>query len=262
MAAALLATSDAGRAAARPRRRHRQPARDRGLADPRAVRPRRGGARLAPLGGAPSDARGADRRAARALAARPRAGRRRRDHRLLRHLPRLPQPQERRAAAAARRLFDRQLADLDRGLFGGHDPAALLHDAVGTGLADARLLGRLHAVLPLHPGHARPRAGVLARTSAAGSSTPPRCRSTGCWARRATSCCPRSGRSTPSPAPSRRWRAPTPRSCRPSCSTSAPSSCATRRSGRRRASAPSRRCTSRSSSRPRSPRTCSGSAAR
>jgi PAP2 superfamily len=32
-------------------------------------------------------------------------------------------------------LFDRQLADLDRGLFFGHDPAALLHDAVGTGLA-------------------------------------------------------------------------------------------------------------------------------
>jgi hypothetical protein len=32
-------------------------------------------------------------------------------------------------------LFDRRLADLDRGLFFGHDPAALLHDAVGTGLA-------------------------------------------------------------------------------------------------------------------------------
>ena len=32
-------------------------------------------------------------------------------------------------------IFDRQLADLDRGLFFGHDPAALLHDAVGTGLA-------------------------------------------------------------------------------------------------------------------------------
>jgi hypothetical protein len=32
-------------------------------------------------------------------------------------------------------LFDRQLADVDRGLFFGHDPAALLHDALGTGLA-------------------------------------------------------------------------------------------------------------------------------
>jgi hypothetical protein len=32
-------------------------------------------------------------------------------------------------------LFDGRLADLDRGLFFGHDPAALLHDAVGTGLA-------------------------------------------------------------------------------------------------------------------------------
>jgi hypothetical protein len=32
-------------------------------------------------------------------------------------------------------LFDRDLADFDRGLFAGHDPAALLHDVVGTGLA-------------------------------------------------------------------------------------------------------------------------------
>jgi hypothetical protein len=32
-------------------------------------------------------------------------------------------------------LFDRQLADFDRGLFAGHDAAALLHDAFGTGLA-------------------------------------------------------------------------------------------------------------------------------
>jgi hypothetical protein len=32
-------------------------------------------------------------------------------------------------------LFDRQLADFDRGMFAGHDPAMLLHDALGTGLA-------------------------------------------------------------------------------------------------------------------------------
>ncbi len=31
-------------------------------------------------------------------------------------------------------LFDRQLADLDRSLFGGSDPAALLHDLLGTGV--------------------------------------------------------------------------------------------------------------------------------
>lgn len=31
-------------------------------------------------------------------------------------------------------LFDRQLAGLDRDLFGGNDPAALLHDLLGTGL--------------------------------------------------------------------------------------------------------------------------------
>ena len=32
-------------------------------------------------------------------------------------------------------LFDNQLASFDRSLFFGHDPAALLHDVVGTGLA-------------------------------------------------------------------------------------------------------------------------------
>src|SRR5688572_32997102 len=32
-------------------------------------------------------------------------------------------------------LFDSQLADFDRGMFAGHDPATLLHDVVGTGLA-------------------------------------------------------------------------------------------------------------------------------
>ena len=32
-------------------------------------------------------------------------------------------------------LFDRQLADLDRVLFGGHDPAGLLHVLLGTGVA-------------------------------------------------------------------------------------------------------------------------------
>ena len=31
-------------------------------------------------------------------------------------------------------LFDRQLADFDRGLFGGNDPAALLHSLLGTGV--------------------------------------------------------------------------------------------------------------------------------
>jgi hypothetical protein len=29
-------------------------------------------------------------------------------------------------------LFDRQLAEADRALFGGHDPAALMHEALGT----------------------------------------------------------------------------------------------------------------------------------
>ena len=32
-------------------------------------------------------------------------------------------------------LFDRQLADIDRSIFGGNDPAALLHDLLGTGIS-------------------------------------------------------------------------------------------------------------------------------
>jgi hypothetical protein len=32
-------------------------------------------------------------------------------------------------------LYDRQLADIDRSMFGGNDPAALLHDLLGTGLS-------------------------------------------------------------------------------------------------------------------------------
>jgi PAP2 superfamily len=32
-------------------------------------------------------------------------------------------------------LFDRRLADLDRGLFAGHDPAALLHSVLGSGIS-------------------------------------------------------------------------------------------------------------------------------
>jgi len=38
-------------------------------------------------------------------------------------------------------LFDRQLADWDRVLFGGNDPAALLHTLLGTGFANHALSG-------------------------------------------------------------------------------------------------------------------------
>jgi hypothetical protein len=38
-------------------------------------------------------------------------------------------------------LFDRQLAELDRSLFGGNDPAALLHTLLGTGLSTYVLSG-------------------------------------------------------------------------------------------------------------------------
>ena len=101
-----------------------------------AVRPRHGGARLAPLGGAPADARGARRRPARALDARaagwPSAARSSPST-----SPTSPTATSRASCRCCGPAISstRQLADLDRGLFFGHDPAALLHDAVGTGLA-------------------------------------------------------------------------------------------------------------------------------
>jgi len=46
-------------------------------------------------------------------------------------------------------LFDRQLADLDRDLFAGHDPAALLHGLLGTGALPTHLLSTVYAAFIL-----------------------------------------------------------------------------------------------------------------
>jgi len=42
-------------------------------------------------------------------------------------------------------LFDRQLADFERGLFGGNDPAALLHSVLGTGV-QTQLLSAVYVI--------------------------------------------------------------------------------------------------------------------
>jgi uncharacterized membrane protein len=42
-------------------------------------------------------------------------------------------------------LFDRELASVDRALFGGHDPAALLHSLLGVGTIPTHLLAWLYA---------------------------------------------------------------------------------------------------------------------
>ena len=60
-------------------------------------------------------------------------------------------------------LFDRQLAELDRGMFGGHDPAALLHDPPGHRAPDAHPLGRVRGLHRLPAADDRPRPGLLAR---------------------------------------------------------------------------------------------------
>ena len=49
-------------------------------------------------------------------------------------------------------LFDRQLADLDRSLFGGHDPAALLHDLLGTGVGAHFMSGAYMIFFAFIPG--------------------------------------------------------------------------------------------------------------
>ena len=49
-------------------------------------------------------------------------------------------------------LFDRQLADLDRALFGGNDPAALLHALLGTGIQTHVLAGAYMVFFVFIPG--------------------------------------------------------------------------------------------------------------
>ena len=74
--------------------------------------------------------------------------------------------------------FDVQLADFERGLFGGNDPADLLHTLLGTGVA-AEILSIIYvafiALVPVSLAIAL----VFSPTCRAASSTPPRCRSTG-----------------------------------------------------------------------------------
>ena len=63
---------------------------------------------------------------------------------------------------------------------------------------DALPLDRLRGVHRVPAAVARPSRSSSRAISGPACSTRPRCRSTGCWAPRATSCCPRSGRSTTS----------------------------------------------------------------
>ncbi len=49
-------------------------------------------------------------------------------------------------------LFDRDLADLDRSLFGGRDPAALVHDLLGTGAQTHFLSGAYMLLFAFIPG--------------------------------------------------------------------------------------------------------------
>jgi PAP2 superfamily len=49
-------------------------------------------------------------------------------------------------------LFDRQLADLDRALFGGNDPAALLHALLGTGVQTHVISGAYMLLFAFIPG--------------------------------------------------------------------------------------------------------------
>ena len=49
-------------------------------------------------------------------------------------------------------LFDRQLSELDRGLFGGNDPAVMLHSLLGTGVSTQVLSGAYMLLFIFIPG--------------------------------------------------------------------------------------------------------------
>ena len=156
-------------------------------------------------------------------------------------------------------LFDRQLADLDRSLFGGHDPAALMHELLGTGVAAHFMSGAYMIFFAFIPGTLAI-AVVFARNLQPGlfyvtaqshqlAARPPA----------ATSSLPVAGTRLPRAV---RLRGPAEHAgsgnCRSCCSTSGSSSFGTRPAARRRASARSPRCTCPSSSPPRSRPTCCG----
>ena len=142
-------------------------------------------------------------------------------------------------------LFDRQLAGLDRSLFGGHDPAALLHHLMGTGVATHVLSAAYVAFivfLPLTIGIALVfsrdlRAGLFYTTAQSIN-----------WLLGRRQLLPAAGARADlrrTRRPSRTSRTPRSRASRASCSTSASTSSATRRPRRRRPSRRSPRCTSR-----------------
>ena len=153
---------------------------------------------------APADARGDARGPARALDAPARGGGRDRARQLLRRRT-SPTATSRRSSRFLRPddLFDRQLADVDRALFLGHDPAALLHGLLGTGVA-THVLSTVYAAfivfLPLSLGRrarvlAPPAAQPVLRGGAVDQLGPRR--------GDATSCSRRSARSTPTRGGSR-----------------------------------------------------------
>ena len=72
-------------------------------------------------------------------------------------------------------LFDRQLADLDRALFAGNDPAALMHSVLGTGLSTHVLSAAYAAFIVFLPRPSPSRSSSRA-TSWRACSTRPRCR--------------------------------------------------------------------------------------
>ena len=96
-------------------------------------------------------------------------------------------------------IFDRQLADLDRSMFLGHDPADAAAQRCSASGVTTHVLSTFYvAFIVFLPLSLARRARVLARPAGRPASTRPRSRSTGCSAPRATSCCRRSARSTTS----------------------------------------------------------------
>ena len=142
-------------------------------------------------------------------------------------------------------LFDRQLADLDRSLFGGHDPAVLLHTLLGTGIPTHLLSAAYVAFIVFLP-LSLALALVFSRNLQAGLFYATALSIN--WILGAASYFLLPSlwdRSTPIRPPSPTSPARRSPICRTSCSTSGSSSSATPRPALRRASRPLPRCTSR-----------------
>ena len=127
-------------------------------------------------------------------------------------------------------LFDGRLGDLDRSLFAGQRPRRRCCTACSAAGVSAHALSGVYELFFVFIPLALAFALVVLAGPARRAVPHHRARAQlGAGRRRATSCCRRSARSTPTPAQFAHLPSPASAACRRPCSSSGPSSCATRR---------------------------------